>query len=69
MTRGTRSLEAGISEKEKARYKFTLYVRTMLVLALGVRIASDNWYPQNRSREPLASQQIAGAFPSAFFAA
>jgi hypothetical protein len=42
ITKGTRSLEAGISEVEKARYKFTLYVRTMLVLALVVRIASDN---------------------------
>jgi hypothetical protein len=41
----------GISEKEKAPYKFTLHVRITLVLALGVRIASDNRYSQNKSRE------------------
>src|SRR5712691_8986895 len=62
MTNGTRSLEAGISESEKARYKFTLYARTMLVLALGVRIASDNRHPQNKSRELMALQLIARSF-------
>src|ERR1700674_3499379 len=31
MTRGTRSLEDGISEKERSPYKFTLCVRMMLV--------------------------------------
>src|ERR1700693_1744896 len=62
ITKGTRSLEAGISEKEKARYKFTLYVRSMLVLAPSVRIASDSRHPQNRSRELSALQLIAGGF-------
>src|SRR6266436_2087597 len=42
ITKGTRSLEAGISENEKARYKFTLYVRTMLVRCCGVQgLGSD----------------------------